>query len=69
MIFKFRLLSTENDDFIRDAVASQSYPICTLSEGSPPVQILLDEIFRGIDHLNDADTDENFPGDDEPIEE
>jgi hypothetical protein len=54
---------------IRDAVSSKSYPICTLSEGSPPVQILLDEISRGIDYLNDADTDENFPGDDEPIEE
>jgi hypothetical protein len=54
---------------IRDAVSSKSYPICTLSEGSPPVQILLDEISRGIDYLNDADTDENFAGDDEPIEE
>ena len=54
---------------IRDIVSSKSYPLCTLSQGLPPVQILLDEISRGIDYLNDADTDDNFPGDDEPIEE
>ena len=67
-IFNERAFFIEVVD-IRDAVTSKSYPICTLSEGSPPVQILLNEIFRGIDYLNDADTDENFPGDDEPIEE
>jgi hypothetical protein len=65
---------------IREVVSSKSYPLCTLSVGSSPAQILLDEIFPGretkeqmgdpgTDYLNDADTDENFPGDDEPIEE
>jgi hypothetical protein len=30
---------------IRDIVSSKSLPTCTLSQGSPPAQILLDEVF------------------------
>jgi hypothetical protein len=51
---------------IRDEVPSKSFPICTLSQGSPPVQILLDEVFLrknlteqmedlGIDYSSDFD--------------
>jgi hypothetical protein len=51
---------------IRDEVPSKSYPVCTLSQGSPPVQILMDEVFLrqnlteqmddlGIDYVNDFD--------------
>lgn len=51
---------------IRDEVASKSYPICTLTQGLPPVQILLDEVFShknlteqmedlGIDYSSDFD--------------
>lgn len=57
---------------IRDEVSSKSYPACTLSQGSPPVQILLDEVFLrqnlteqmeylGIDYSSDFD--ENFNDD------
>lgn len=51
---------------IRDIVPLKSYPVCTLSQGSPPVQILMDEVFLhknlseqmedlGIDYSNDSD--------------
>ena len=30
---------------IRDEVSSKSCPFCTLSQGSPPVQIFMDEVF------------------------
>jgi hypothetical protein len=30
---------------IKDEVPSKSYPLCTLSQGSPPVQIIMDEVF------------------------
>jgi hypothetical protein len=62
---------------IRDDDPSESYPICTLSKGSPPVQILLDmpvpekEINKKWDDegLNEPCDDESLEGEDEPIEE
>lgn len=78
-IFNERAFFIEVVD-IRDKDPSQSYPICTLAEGSPPVQILLDEVIPGrklkdqmddlgIDYLNNSDNDDSFSGNDEPIEE
>jgi hypothetical protein len=78
-IFNERAFFIEVVD-IRNIASSKSYPLCTFSVGSPPVQILPDEVFPGreareqkgdteIDYLDDADTTDNFPGDDEPAEE
>jgi hypothetical protein len=51
---------------IKDEAPSKSYPVCSLSQGIPPVQILLDEVFLqknlteqmedlGIDYSSDFD--------------
>lgn len=62
---------------IRDDDSSKSYPLCTLSEGSPPVQILLNlplpekEISEqwNDEKLNESYDDDSLEGEDEPIEE
>jgi len=62
---------------IRDDDSTRSYPRCTLSEGSPPVQILLEEPIpeQEIDekseeeYLDEDDDEESLEGDDESIEE
>ena len=62
---------------IRDDDPSRSYPRCTLSEGSPPIQILLEEpipeeeINEQWDEnaMNDSDDEDSLEGEDEPIEE
>jgi hypothetical protein len=62
---------------ITDDDPSKSYPLCTLSEGSPPVQILLDvpspekEITEqwNDEGLNETYNDDSLESEDEPIEE
>jgi Plasmid pRiA4b ORF-3-like protein len=62
---------------IRDDDTSTLYPRCTLSEGSPPVQIMLDgplpetESNEESDEedLNESCDDESLEGEDESIEE
>jgi len=62
---------------IRDDDTSTIYPRCTLSEGSPPVQIMLDgplpkperSEISDEEELNESNEDESLEGEDEPIEE
>jgi hypothetical protein len=62
---------------MRDDDSSRSYPRCTLSEGQPPVQILLEETFPEEESSeqweeefpDEADDEESLEGEDEPIEE
>ncbi len=62
---------------IREDDASKSYPRCTLSEGSPPVQIILDIPLPEKENnepwddsgLNESSDDDISAGEDEPIEE
>jgi hypothetical protein len=57
---------------IRDDDSSKSYPYCTLSAGSPPVQVLPDETLPGKernDKWDDPGAEDTFKGNDEPIEE
>jgi hypothetical protein len=62
---------------IRDDDPSESFPLCTLSRGSPPVQILLDitipekeiNVNRDDEGLNESYNDDSLEGEDEPAEE
>jgi hypothetical protein len=65
---------------IKDEDSSKSYPRCTLSAGSSPVQVLPDEPIPkkeqndqwnepGTQDMNDSDAEDTFKGNDEPIEE
>jgi hypothetical protein len=52
---------------IRDEDPSKTYPLCTLAEGSAPVQIILD--VPEIDPMNESFTNDNISGDIQPAEE
>lgn len=54
---------------VREYDQSGSYPRCTLSESSPPVQILADVTLHEQESKEQLDEEESFEGEDEPIEE